>query len=107
MFDYRGYPVFDDVAAFETRLPTSQFRAANYVQQMEFGSQELWRAIQSGQIPATRFTSVQLRQIETGSSKIDGYTWHHHQDLGRMQLVPEAIHRNTGHVGGQAMSQGR
>jgi hypothetical protein len=30
----------------------------------------------------------------------DGYTWHHHQDYGRMQLVPEEIHRVTGHTGG-------
>ncbi|MBK9262331.1 MAG: HNH endonuclease [Polyangiaceae bacterium] len=32
----------------------------------------------------------------------DGYTWHHHQDGTTMQLVPEAIHRATGHTGGHA-----
>ncbi|WP_430624869.1 HNH endonuclease [Pseudomonas viridiflava] len=26
---------------------------------------------------------------------MDGYTWHHHQDSGRMQLVPELIHKKT------------
>jgi RHS repeat-associated protein len=29
-----------------------------------------------------------------------GYTWHHHQDNGRMQLVDYYIHRDTGHTGG-------
>ncbi|WP_417696190.1 HNH endonuclease [Pseudomonas sp.] len=29
---------------------------------------------------------------------MDGYTWHHHQDSGRMQLVPELIHKKTGHI---------
>jgi hypothetical protein len=29
-----------------------------------------------------------------------GYTWHHHQDYGRMQLVPEKVHLETGHTGG-------
>lgn len=29
-----------------------------------------------------------------------GYTWHHHQDPGLMQLVDAGIHRNTGHTGG-------
>ncbi len=30
----------------------------------------------------------------------DGYSWHHHQDYGRMQLVEHEIHRQTGHTGG-------
>jgi hypothetical protein len=29
-----------------------------------------------------------------------GYTWHHHQTRGRMQLVKTAIHSKTGHTGG-------
>ncbi|MDR1402017.1 MAG: HNH endonuclease [Puniceicoccales bacterium] len=29
--------------------------------------------------------------------------WHHHQDVGRMQLVPENIHEDVGHVGGFEM----
>lgn len=29
-----------------------------------------------------------------------GYTWHHHQDTGRMQLVEEVVHKKTGHTGG-------
>ncbi|WP_423245240.1 HNH endonuclease [Escherichia marmotae] len=35
------------------------------------------------------------------------YTWHHHQDLGRMQLVQTKFHGKTGHLGGDKMSQGR
>jgi hypothetical protein len=30
----------------------------------------------------------------------DGYTWHHHQEHGRMQLVPSELHQATGHTGG-------
>ncbi len=29
-----------------------------------------------------------------------GYTWHHHQNTGRMQLVESAVHAKTGHTGG-------
>ncbi|MEZ4300427.1 MAG: HNH endonuclease [Polyangiaceae bacterium] len=29
-----------------------------------------------------------------------GYTWHHHQDRGLMQLVESRVHRYTGHSGG-------
>jgi hypothetical protein len=28
------------------------------------------------------------------------YTWHHHEDFSRMQLVPESLHSATGHDGG-------
>ncbi|MDR1488612.1 MAG: HNH endonuclease [Holosporales bacterium] len=41
--------------------------------------------------------------MKSGLEKIDGYTWHHHQDVGRMQLVPEKIHADTGHFGGDAL----
>ncbi len=29
-----------------------------------------------------------------------GYVWHHHQNYGKMQLVEEVIHTQTGHTGG-------
>ena len=29
-----------------------------------------------------------------------GYTWHHHQTKGRMQLVESGVHSQTGHTGG-------
>ena len=39
--------------------------------------------------------------------KYHGYTWHHHQDTGRMQLVPEWDHSKTGHVGGDYIQKGK
>ncbi|WP_353890620.1 HNH endonuclease [Micromonospora sp. WMMA1363] len=30
----------------------------------------------------------------------DGYTWHHHQDAGLMQLIERGVHAKTGHTGG-------
>lgn len=35
-----------------------------------------------------------------GKSKIGDYIWHHHQDTGRMQLIPTDIHKWVKHVGG-------
>ncbi|MDG4762729.1 polymorphic toxin-type HINT domain-containing protein [Solwaraspora sp. WMMD406] len=34
------------------------------------------------------------------SSTPTGYTWHHHQDKGLMQLVDRTVHAKTGHTGG-------
>jgi filamentous hemagglutinin len=107
VFDTRGFPIFDDVAAFDTRLASGQFRAASYEQQMQMASRDLSQAIQRGEISASRFTPDQLSQIQNGAAQINGYTWHHHQDYGRMQLVPRDIHRTTGHIGGEGISGGR
>ena len=68
-------------------------------------SRDLWQSIQRGEVAAALFTPEQLFAIERGSSKIPGYTWHHHQDYGRMQLVPAAIHNAVGHVGGSFISK--
>ncbi|MBF1293706.1 MAG: HNH endonuclease [Neisseria sp.] len=44
---------------------------------------------------------------DKGKSKIPNYTWHHHQDTGRMQLIREGLHHDTGHIGWEAMNKGR
>lgn len=33
----------------------------------------------------------------------EGYTWHHHHDVGRMVLVPTEVHRSFAHTGGFAL----
>lgn len=106
VFDNRGFPIFDDVAAFDTRISIDAFKAASYEGQMKLATKDLLGAIQQGQVKASSFTSTQLQQISAGAKKIDGYTWHHHQDSGRMQLVPELVHKKTGHIGGEAMGGG-
>jgi hypothetical protein len=35
--------------------------------------------------------------------KPDGYTWHHHQDLGVMELVPTDVHAIYAHTGGKSL----
>lgn len=49
-----------------------------------------------------RFTGEQLQQIRDGETP-DGYTWHHHEQPGRMQLVDSNTHRDTRHTGGYAI----
>jgi filamentous hemagglutinin len=106
VFDNRGFPIFDDVATFDTRISNDLFKAASYEQQMKLATKDLFGAIQQGQVKKSSFSAKQLQQIEMGARKIDGYTWHHHQDNGRMQLIPEMVHKKTGHIGGEAMGGG-
>ena len=106
VFDNKGFPIFDDVTAFDTRISIETFKSASYEGQMKLASKDLSSAIQQGQVNSSSFTAKQLEQINAGAKKIDGYTWHHHQDSGRMQLVPELIHQKTGPIGGEAMGGG-
>jgi hypothetical protein len=53
------------------------------------------------------FSPKQIKQLEKGKEKIDGFTWHHHQDSGRMQLIPDYIHNEFRHVGGTSMTKGQ
>jgi filamentous hemagglutinin len=105
VFDARGLPIFDDVALFDTKIAAGSFRAASYRGQMRMATRELRAAIARGEVRASQFTAKQLRQIRGGRAKIDNFTWHHHQDFGRMQLVPTDTHSATAHVG-NALSQG-
>ena len=53
---------------------------------------ELWNATDA----------VQFRALDKAiGGRPKGYTWHHHQDPGRMQLVPFGIHNSTYHRGGR------
>lgn len=96
------HPIFDDYTKFDTRVDIN----LGYTQQMQAASRDLARAIEQGQIPISQFTDIQLKQIKSGSAQVDCLTWHHHQDSGRMQLIPKGLHDSTRHIGGQAMSGG-
>ncbi|MBA4602284.1 HNH endonuclease [Thermoactinomyces sp. AMNI-1] len=41
------------------------------------------------------------KHLKSGNHKIGNYTWHHHQETGRMQLIPSDVHRKGYlHTGG-------
>lgn len=44
--------------------------------------------------------TLSAASLNSGGKGIDKLTWHHHQDTGRMQLIPRDKHNETGHVGG-------
>lgn len=74
VFDNRGFPIFDDVTAFDTRIKIDDFKSASYEGQMKLATKDLLGAIQKGQVKASGFTANQLQQIISGAKKIDGYT---------------------------------
>ncbi|RMB01381.1 colicin-lik bacteriocin with DNase/tRNase domain [Thermoactinomyces vulgaris] len=49
-----------------------------------------------------KFLEANISWIEKGNDPV-GFTWHHHQDEGKMQLVKTRIHGNIRHTGGRVI----
>ncbi|HDR5349735.1 TPA: HNH endonuclease [Bacillus thuringiensis] len=95
-YDAKGFPIFDAVTEItlkEVDLKkdrTAQFRICN---------KALYEQILKDPKLASKFTEKEIEMFKSGK-KPKTYTWHHHQDTGRMQLVDAKLHKQTGHTGG-------
>ena len=49
-----------------------------------------------------KLSAKQIRELSQGVTP-SGYTWHHHQDAGVLQLVDNDIHSKTKHIGGYSI----
>lgn len=92
-------PVFDSV--FDAQLPEEKLQSSDY-QQFKECNQQLKEAVEKDPELAKKFTPEQLEQIKNGDTP-DGYTWHHHEETGKMQLVETSTHDKTAHTGGKAI----
>ena len=106
-FDGKGFPIFDNIAKYDTKIDAKAFRSKSSTGQMRLATKDLAEAIKRGEVSSSSFNSEQLKAIKKGKSKIPSYTWHHHQDTGRMQLISERKYTQTGHIGGEAMDKGK
>lgn len=59
-------------------------------------------AISKDPILKSKFNDAQLEQIANGENP-DGFTWHHNEGVGKMQLVDFGAHGKSSHTGGRAM----
>jgi hypothetical protein len=103
-YDERGFANFDKFSKFDYKIADYD-ATADEATHMREATRALRTAIKDGQISKSKFTDAQLKAIKSGKAKIPDYTWHHHQDTGRMQLVPTEIHKQAGHIGGYAINQ--
>jgi filamentous hemagglutinin len=103
VFDQRGFPIFDKVAKVDTRIG----RELSCLEKPNLHKREATRnlrdLIDRGGMDPSGFNGEQLIAIQKGKETIPGFIWHHHQDTGRMQLIPEKIHGMVGHIGGMSM----
>lgn len=93
------FPVFD--SEFDAQLPDELLQSTDREQFNECNRQ-LKDAVENDPELAAKFTPEQLEQIKNGETP-DGYTWHHNEEKGKMQLVDADTHAQTGHTGGKTI----
>lgn len=93
------FPEFESV--FDTRLFKENYNATDKNQFKECNS-KLKETVQNDKILRKNFNEQQLEMIENGETP-RGYTWHHNERIGEMQLVKTDVHNKTAHTGGKAI----
>ena len=92
--------VFPKFEAIETvDLPEDLYKESDR-NQFEHCNQKLKEDIAQNPNLREKFTPEQLEQIDNNETP-DGYTWHHSEERGRIELVDSDIHARTGHTGGR------
>ena len=96
-YDQAGNPIFK--SKFDMYLPKKLYLAGD-TEQFSFSSRNLYeRAMKDPKLKA-QFTKEELELFKKGD-KPEYYTWHHHQESGKMQLVDYTEHLAS-HTGGRA-----
>lgn len=97
------FPKFQSVVEYQ--LP-ERLRFGTEGKQFRYLNGQLREQI--GKDPGLRakFTEQQIQMIESGRDPA-GFTWHHNESCGRIQLVETAKHAATGHTGGDSIWCGR
>lgn len=93
------YPDFDE--EYSATISQTIYLSSDAVQ-FDNANEQLAYEIQQDSELMAQFTPEQILQIQAGETP-DGYVWHHHQEPGRLELVDEETHAQTGHSGGRSL----
>lgn len=83
----------------DVQLPEDLEKATDK-KQFEECNRQLKKKCDSDPSFRSKFTTDQQADIDAGRTP-DGYTWHHNEEKGKMQLVDSDTHLNTRHTGGR------
>lgn len=103
-FDKDGFPEFE--TPFETLLDGSHVGSGKKELHFRSANQNLFSSIKEnpGLAQKLGLSAKEIEALAHAAEPPPGYTWHHHQDVGRMQLVPLEAHRLAmPHTGGMAI----
>ncbi len=95
------FPDFSKYCSASFSLPKELYSESDY-KQFRYCEQQLKESYETGRIDTSQFSERQLEQIRDGVTP-EGYTWHHHEVPGRMELVKSDVHEATPHTGGRSI----
>lgn len=93
------FPEFD--VEYEVHIDESLYLQSDHVH-FSYANQELYDAIQTDPDLAEDLglSEDDIQGLVVGDTP-EGFTWHHNEEPGTLQLVEEEVHANTGHTGGR------
>ncbi len=94
------YADFSEFSVFECTLEKDKWKSTDSIQ-FDDCNQKLKADVENNDSLAGKFTKEQLQDIKEGKTP-RGYTWHHSEKDGVMQLVPFGVHNSTYHNGGRS-----
>ncbi|QRO02557.1 HNH endonuclease [Archangium violaceum] len=103
-FDKDGFPEFD--TSFETLLDDVHIGSRDRLAHYKAANQKLFQSIREDpSLGRTLGLSPEaIDKLPTSTKPPTGYSWHHHQDVGRMQLITTKSHQLAApHTGGMAI----
>ena len=93
------FPQFD--SKFDAQLP-KELELASDADQFAECNRQLKEKYDSDPSFRDQVDERQKENIEEGGTPY-GYTWHHNEETGKMQLVDYDTHQKTGHTGGRSV----
>jgi hypothetical protein len=103
-FDKDGFPEFN--SKFETILDNSHIGTGKRFAHYRAANQKLFQALKEKPELARELglSRGMVEELQTSMTPPSGYSWHHHQDVGRMQLISLGDHKLAApHTGGMAI----
>ena len=103
-FDENGFAEFE--TRFETLLEESHIGSSRPDLHFRAANKRLYDAVQadSGLARQLGLSAEEVAALPTSRKPPSGYSWHHHQDVGRMQLITDSAHDLAKpHTGGMAI----
>lgn len=98
--DGKTYADFSNFSVFECSLEKENWGKTDK-EQFDLCNQKLKNEVTDAPEMGKLFSEDQLEQINEGTTP-SGYTWHHSEKDGIMQLVPYGVHNSTNHCGGRS-----
>ena len=102
-FDSKGFPKFK---AYYTVKLRKEFWRESRERHFYIANKILYEKSKTSTKLNKLFSKKQKKELANYNTP-SGYTWHHHQDKGVLQLVDEEIHAKTSHIGGYSLWGGK